>query len=361
MILVIETKIYRIMPSDIDYNSINEVCSILKKGGLVAFPTETVYGLGALVSKKESIKKIYFVKGRPIDNPLIVHVSSIDMFNELVDSIPEKLLRIVERLWPGPFTIIWWKKRSVPSEVTAGLPKVAVRMPAHPVALELIRTCSEAIAAPSANRSGKPSPTCAEHVIQDLSGLIDVIIDSGETLYGVESTIIDFTVKPPRLLRPGALPVEEIVKYIGEDVEIPLYARGYSEAEYAEAPGVKYRHYAPESQLVVVETDNYVSNISTIVNKIRDIIYENSSRYSRIGVLCSSETCSNYVDLGVEIYNIGSRSNLFIVARNLFKTLRKLDIDKIEFAVAEGFEEKGLGLTIMNRLRKASGFNIIRV
>lgn len=349
------------MPNNIDLGLIEEVCSIFKNGGLVAFPTETVYGLGSLISMKESIKKIYIVKGRPIDNPLIVHVSSIDMFLELVENASEKIINIAERLWPGPFTIIWWKKNLVPDEVTAGSLKVAIRMPAHPVALELIKQCGEAIAAPSANRSGKPSPTCAEHVLNDLFGLIDAVIDSGETLYGVESTIIDFTVKPPRLLRPGALIVEEIVNYIGEEVEIPLYARGYCEAEYAEAPGMRYRHYAPDTHLVVVETDNYVSKLNTVIERSREILVLNKSRYSRLAIICSSETCSSYRDLGVEIYDIGNRSNLFIVARNLFKTLRKLDEDKIEFAVAEGFEEKGLGLTIMNRLRKASGFNIVKV
>lgn len=361
LILNKNTKIYRVDPEKINLDLIEEVSCILRNGGLVAFPTETVYGLGALISKRESIRRIYVVKGRPIDNPLILHVSSIDMFIELVENIPNEIINIVEKFWPGPFTIVWWKSSIVPNEVTAGLPKVAIRMPAHPVAIELIKKCGEAIAAPSANRSGKPSPTSAEHVIQDLNGLIDAVIDSGETLYGVESTIIDFTTKPPRLLRPGALPVEEIVKYIGEEIEIPHYARGYLEADQALAPGMKYRHYAPESQLVIVETDNYVSKLNNVVEKIREIVSMNKNKYSKLGVICSSETCSKYMDLGVEIYNIGYRNNLFIVARNLFKTLRKLDIDHVEFAVAEGFEEKGLGLTIMNRLRKASGFNIVRV
>ncbi|MEM0380236.1 MAG: L-threonylcarbamoyladenylate synthase [Desulfurococcaceae archaeon] len=354
------TIVYRIMPDSIDNSLIEEICGILRNNGLIAFPTETVYGLGALISKVDAIKKIFIVKGRPIDNPLIVHVSSIDMFIELVENIPDRIIRLVEKLWPGPFTIIWWKKSIVPDEVTAGLPKVAIRMPAHPVALELIRVCGEAIAAPSANRSGKPSPTNAEHVISDLFGLIDAVIDSGETIYGVESTIIDFTTNPPRLLRPGALPVEDIISLIGESIEIPLFARGYCEAEYAEAPGMRYRHYAPNSFLTVVETDEYSSGLRNVVKKIREIVELNKNRFSRLAIICSSETCSEYVDLGVRIYDIGSRSNLFIVARNLFKTLRQLDSDNIEFAVAEGFEEKGLGLTIMNRLRKASGFNIVK-
>lgn len=339
-----------------------EAVNTLKNGGLVVFPTETVYGLGALISRKDAVKKIYLVKGRPIDNPLIVHVDTIDMFLELTLDPPEEIIELAKKFWPGPLTIIWWKKPGkVPDIVTADLPKVAIRSPAHPVALELIRLSGEAIAAPSANRSGKPSPTTADHVLDDLDGLVDVVIDSGETLYGVESTVIDFTVKPPRLLRPGAMPIEKIEKVIQKKIEIPYYARGLGEAGQAESPGMKYKHYAPNAKLVIVETSNYHQKLDYLVKKARELLEKGLRKYKRVAIICSSETCSKYHDLDVEILDIGSRKNLFIVARNLFKTLRKLDDLNIEYAVVEGFEEKGLGLTIMNRLRKASGHNIIIV
>ncbi|MET1160059.1 MAG: L-threonylcarbamoyladenylate synthase [Thermoprotei archaeon] len=357
----INTRVIRIDPERIDHKLVEYAARVLREGGLVAFPTETVYGLGALISKPDAVKRIFEVKGRPPDNPLIVHVTGIEMFLELVREPPEEVIRLAEKLWPGPFTIVWWKKPVVPDIVTAGLPKVAVRSPAHPVALKLIEYAETAIAAPSANRSGKPSPTRAEHVIDDLYGLIEVIIDSGETLHGVESTVIDFTHDPPRLLRPGALPIEEVEKLLGKKIEVPDFARGISEAERAEAPGMKYRHYAPEARLVVVETSDYNTGLANLVNRIREVVARAKNRYRRIAILCSSETCSEYQDLGVTLIEIGSRKNLFTIAKKLFAALRELDKLGIEYAIAEGVEEKGLGLAIMNRLRKASGRNIIRV
>jgi len=356
------TQVYRVDPEHVDRRVIEEVAGILKRGGLVAFPTETVYGLGALITIEEAVERVYRVKGRPMDNPLIVHVDSVDMFLELADNPPETVIKLAERLWPGPFTIVWWKRKGVvPDVVTAGLPKVAIRSPAHPVALELIRACGVAIAAPSANRAGKPSPTTAQHVLADLNGLIDAVVDAGETLYGVESTIIDFTVNPPRLLRPGALPVEEIERLLGEKIEVPDYARGLREADSAVAPGMKYKHYAPEAKLFIVETDDYSRNLPRVVERVREIALSWRERGVRVAVICSAETCSMYSDLGVPLFEIGSRSNMFSVARNLFKTLRKLDEAGVELAVVEGFEERGLGLAVMNRLRKASGLNIVRV
>jgi len=359
---MINTRIVYVDPENIDEKVLVEACRVLRNSGLVAFPTETVYGLGALISKRDAVTRIFEVKGRPADNPLIVHVDSVEMFEKLVVNPPETAYRLIDRYWPGPLTIVWWKNKDVvPDEVTAGLSKVAVRSPAHPVALNLINICSEAIAAPSANRSGKPSPTTAKHVIDDLYGLIELIIDSNDTLYGVESTIIDLTTDPPRLLRPGAIPVEDIEKYLGITIDIPMYARGYVEADRAEAPGMKYKHYAPEAKLLIVETDNYSEKLDVLVKTVKNTVRKIKNMYSRIAVICSVETCNEYSDLGVEIINLGSRKQPFIIARNLFKTLRELDVLGIEYAVVEGYEEKGLGLTIMNRLRKASGQNIIRV
>ena len=356
-----ETVMLKVDPERPDEDNLKYAAAVLKRGGLVAFPTETVYGLGALISKREAVKRIFEVKGRPLDNPLIVHVNGVQMFLELVEGPPEEVVRLAEKFWPGPLTIVWWKKPLVPDEVTAGLSKVAIRSPAHPVAMKLIELSGEAIAAPSANRSGKPSPTRAEHVASDLYGLVDIIIDAGETIHGLESTIVDLTSSPPRLLRPGALPIEEVERALGVKVEIPHYARGHGEAEVALSPGMKYKHYAPEAELVVVEADDYNSKLADVVTKVRELASRAKEGRRRVAVLCSSETCSEYSDLGVEVLNVGPRRNMFVVAKRLFAMLRELDAKGIEYAVAEGFEERGLGLAIMNRLRKASGGAIVRV
>lgn len=355
------TELIRIDPEKLEEELIDRVVNVFKKGGLVAFPTETVYGLGALVSKRDSIRRIYEVKGRPMDNPLIIHVDKVEMFIEYSREPPDVIVDLLKRFWPGPLTVVYWRNNKVPDEATASLPKAAFRSPAHPVALEFIKRVGEAIAAPSANKSGKPSPTRAEHVYRDLYGLVDVIVDSGDTLYGVESTIIDFTVNPPRLLRPGAIPVEVVEEHIGVKIDIPPEARGLSEFKEALAPGMKYRHYAPDAELVVVETRDYVVKLSKLIETVRKLVVEAKDRFRKIAILCSEETCGSYVDLNVYLFNIGSRENLFTVAKRLFSALRDLDENNIEFAVAEGFEELGLGLTIMNRLRKASMGNVILV
>jgi L-threonylcarbamoyladenylate synthase len=357
----VETVVLKVDPAKPDKDSLRYAADALKRGGLVAFPTETVYGLGALISKREAVKRIFEVKGRPLDNPLIVHVSGVSMFLELVENPPEEVVRLVERFWPGPLTVVWWKKPLVPDEVTAGLSKVAVRSPAHPVALKLIELSGEAIAAPSANKSGKPSPTRAEHVVSDLYGLIDVVVDAGETIHGLESTIVDLTVSPPRLLRPGALPIEEVERALGVKLEIPHYAKGHGEAEVALSPGMKYKHYAPEAELVVVEADDYSSKLADVVVKVRELASRAKEGRRRVAVLCSSETRDEYLDLGVEVLDLGSRQHLFAVAKRLFAILRELDAKGIDYAVAEGFEERGLGLAIMNRLRKASGGAVVRI
>ncbi|MEM1661997.1 MAG: L-threonylcarbamoyladenylate synthase [Desulfurococcaceae archaeon] len=354
------TLIVKTDPFNPDESVISKAVEILRNGGLVAFPTETVYGLGASISRKDAIKKIFSVKGRPMDNPLIVHVDSIDMFLNLTLNPPEYLINALEKLWPGPFTIVYWKSSSVPGEASANLPKAAYRSPAHRVALKLINYLGEAIVAPSANKSGKPSPTTAQHVYSDLGGSIDMIIDAGETLYGIESTIIDFTSVPPRLLRPGALAVEKISEILGIEIEIPLEARGFGEFGEALAPGMKYKHYAPEAELVVVESGDY-SDLNKLINMVKKLISDARSKYRSVAVICSSETCSSYLDTNIKIIEIGSRKDIFQIAKNIFKTLRRLDEEKIEFAIVEGFEEKGLGLAVMNRLRKASGGRIVHI
>ena len=233
-------------------------------------------------------------------------------------------------------------------------------MPSHPIASNLIKLSGVPIAAPSANLAGRPSPTTAEHVIRDLYGRIELIIDGGETLFGVESTIIDVTVKPPRLLRPGPIPVEELERVLGFEIEIPAYARGLVEAEAALSPGMKYRHYAPKTPIKLIEAERYDDH-EAYASKVLRVAKEASSKGLKVAILASQETAKYYTSKGFKALVLGSRENPYEIAKNLFKVLRKLDDLDLDLAVCEGFEEKGLGLTIMNRLRKASGYDIVRV
>jgi len=358
MSVVKPTRILEIDPSNLRIDYLIEAARVIKYGGLVIFPTETVYGLGADAMSSLAVRKIFEAKGRPLDNPLIVHISDINQLNILSDNVKEEVYQLAEKFWPGPLTVILYRSERVPYEVCAGLETVAVRMPAHPVALKLIELSETPIAAPSANPAGKPSPTSGEHVRRDMMGKVDVIIDSGETLYGVESTIIDVTRDLPVLLRPGALPIEEIEKTIKKKIIIPDFARGLIEASEAIAPGMKYRHYAPSKPLQVIESSDY-GNLEKYSLEVFRYVKRLIDSGFKVALLASSETTQYYRE--VEILSLGSRKNLFEVARNLYKALRKIDELDIDIAVSEGFEERGLGLTIMNRLRKASGYNIIRV
>lgn len=352
------TLILKVDPLNPDPASIRKAVDILRSEGLVAFPTETVYGLGALVFNEQASRKVYIVKNRPLDNPLIIHISSLEMLDTVAKNIPEKALRLAEKFWPGPLTLILPRNKSVPKVVSGGLDTVAVRMPAHPVALALVKEAGEPVAAPSANLAGKPSPTTAEHVIQDLYGKIDAIIDAGETLYGVESTIINILSSPPVLLRPGAIPVEEIERVLGERVLVPNYARGLSEARTALAPGMRYKHYAPETPLVLI--DPVSGDLEALVEKMMLTVNEYLGKYSKVCIVASKELADFYRSIrGVHVVEIGSRANMFEVAKNLFKTLRMLDEMKCDVGIVEGFEERGLGLTVMNRLRKASQVRIL--
>jgi L-threonylcarbamoyladenylate synthase len=350
---VARTRIIRIDPVNPDTSALAEAAEVIKRGGLVAFPTETVYGLGADAYNRDAVRRIFEAKNRPMDNPLIAHICELEWLEAVARNVPEKAHRIAERLWPGPVTLVLWKSDEIPAEVTAGLPKVAVRFPSHPVAAGLIERSGVPIAAPSANLAGRPSPTTAQHVIQDLYGRVDVILDGGEALFGVESTIIDLTSEPPRLLRPGPIPVEDLERVLGIRISIPDHARGLSEAEIAESPGMKYRHYAPDTPLKLVEALDY-HDLASYSAKVLEIAEEYRSRGFKVAILASRETHRRYVERGFEVIELGSRKNFYEIARNLFNSLRRVDELRADLAITEGFEEKGLGLTVMNRLRKAS-------
>ncbi|MEM4789252.1 MAG: L-threonylcarbamoyladenylate synthase [Ignisphaera sp.] len=352
------TKVFKIDPLNPDNEVIEYCCKEIKKGAIVVFPTETVYGLGAHVFNVEAIRRVFVAKGRPPDNPLIVHISKEDQIYEVAEAIPETFRKIFEKLWPGPLTVILKKHRKVPSEVSGGLPTVALRMPGHPIALKLIE-CTGPLAAPSANISGKPSPTESYHIYVDMFGRADIIIDAGSTFFGVESTIIDLTVDPPILLRPGAIPYEKIVDIIGKPIVLSEVAKGISESNIALAPGMKYKHYAPRTPLLIVEADDY-HDIVRYAYKVIEIA-KDKCRDKKCVLIVSKEMESICNEYGFRTIVIGSRQNIYEIAKNLFTVLRELDRLGVDLGIVEGFQEIGLGLTIMNRLRKASGYNVVKV
>ena len=327
--------------------------AVLQAGGLVAFPTETVYGLGGDALNRESSQKIYAAKGRPSDNPLIVHIADMEALAPIVKEVPLEAVQIAEAFWPGPLTMILPKSEKVPYETTGGLDTVAVRMPSHPVAKKLIEYGGGYVAAPSANTSGKPSPTLAKYVIEDMDGRVDMILDGGEVGIGLESTIIDLTVSPPQILRPGYVTQEMLEQVLGQvDVDQTILKNDTGMAP--KAPGMKYRHYAPSGELTIVAGPS---------RQVVEYINQQSESYKeqgrKVGVIGALETESRYVADVVK--NIGSRQDEEAIARNLYRVLREFDDEKVEVIFSESFSGTGMGQAIMNRLLKAAGHKVIQL
>lgn len=336
------TKILAVNPINPELDRIKEAAAVIKAGGTVAFPTETVYGLGADAFNPEACAKIFEIKQRPADNPLIVHISKLEQLDD-VAMVTEEFMKVAKILWPGPVTFILKKNKRVPDEVSAGLDTVAVRMPAHPVALRLIDESKRAIAAPSANISKRPSATRADHVIKDLDGKVDLILDGGDAAFGIESTIINMTVKPYVLLRPGAFTIEELEKFLGK-IKVPeSINKQMHESEIAMAPGMKYRHYAPEKRVIAVKGKELLIEAAN-----------NVSKENKIVVLCSNEMAER-IKSDVKLIKLGSEASLYEIAKNLFDSFRRIDKMQIDFALVQTFPERGIGLAIMNRIIKASG------
>jgi len=349
---VMKTQIEKIDKNRIDEQILAEAGEILKRGGLVAFPTETVYGLGANALDEKAAMKTYAAKGRPSDNPLIVHIADVEALKEIVEEIPEKAKRVIEKFWPGPLTLIFNKKEIVPLGTTGGLNTVAVRMPMDEIARGLIRAGGGYVSAPSANTSGRPSPSTAQHVMDDMDGKIEMIIDGGSVEIGVESTILDVTVDPPMILRPGAVTKEMLEKIIGKvDVDSALLSDTSEEAP--KAPGMKYRHYAPKAQMIIVSGEP-----KEIVKAIKQIAYEQERLGYKVGIIATNETRSLYTK-GV-VKSIGSRSNENSIAKNLYKVLREFDEEDVSYIYCEAFDEEGIGSAVMNRLDKAAGHHVIQ-
>lgn len=333
--------------------AIKKAGQILKDGGLVAFPTETVYGLGGNALDPRASMKIYAAKGRPSDNPLIVHIAELEKLKEITTKIPEGARILAEKYWPGPLTMILPKADIVPKETTGGLDSVAVRFPSDVIAQELIRAAGGFVAAPSANTSGRPSPTLAQHVEEDLGDAIDMILDGGQVGIGLESTIVDFTEEIPVVLRPGYISLEMLQETLGE-VRMDKGLLITDNSVHPKAPGMKYRHYAPQAELAIVEgpTENVISYINQMTE-------EASKKGLRIGIIAADETAARYKN-GV-IRSIGSREEEETIAHHLYEVLRDFDGDGVSAIYSEAFYTPKMGQAIMNRLLKAAGHKIIYV
>jgi len=378
---------------------IEEAAQILKAGGLVAFPTETVYGLGGNGLDKEAARKIYAAKGRPSDNPLILHVSKMEEVYPLVESVPEKAKRLMESFWPGPLTLILKKSKIVPLESTGGLDTVAIRCPDNALTLELIERAGLPVAGPSANLSGSPSPTEASHVYHDLSGRIEGILDDGAVGIGVESTILDMSTDRPTLLRPGAITLEDLMEVLGEKPEIDptLLGKKMEDGFIPKAPGMKYRHYAPKAEMVLFcsleekeseekelkkkELEDKTSEKKRSEDRIsegKESEYKVSKRIAeyleeegrgfpreKIAVFCAEETKHFYQEMaekeGIVLKVLGRRDEPLSMTHNLFRLLRECDEEGIELILSEGYSEKGIGFALMNRMKKAAGQKIILI
>lgn len=312
---------------------------ILRAGGLVAFPTETVYGLGADGLNPDAVRRIFVAKGRPADNPLILHLDGPEMLGRVAQHIPAQAERLMAAFWPGPLTLVLERRPEVPDAVTAGLDTVAVRCPDHPVARELIAEVGRPLAAPSANRSGRPSPTRAEDVLEDLAGRIDAVLDGGPTGLGIESTVLDLTVDPPALLRPGGVPLEDLREFLPRVVAV-----GEATGP-VRSPGMKYAHYAPRAYLVLVEGPE-----EAVAAEIRRL----AAKYRQDGRTVAILAVTGQAYPGETVLRLGPPGHWHEIAASLYRTLRELDRRGIEVALAEGIPRAGLGLAIMDRLERAA-------
>jgi L-threonylcarbamoyladenylate synthase len=340
-------KIDRLQP---EMDKIRRASEIINRGGLVAFPTETVYGLGGNGLDEDAAKKIYAAKGRPQDNPLILHIEDISRLSDIARDIHPKAQLLMDKFWPGPLTLVFRKTDLVPWSTTGGLETVAVRMPDHPVALGLIREAGVPIAAPSANLSGKPSPTCAEDVYEDMEGRIDMILDGGPCMVGVESTVLDMTEETPLILRPGGLTLEELEAVLGT-VELDP---GLAAHQRPRSPGQKYKHYAPNAPMTVIEGEEALQ-----VKRIAELTEVLEEQGLNVGIMATAQTRNSYKR--GQVVSVGDRTAPLTISSNLFSVLRKFDRMGVDAILAEGIDKQGLGLAVMNRIYKAAGFNIIRV
>ena len=355
-----ETKFWQVSGVHPDLNIIKQAATIIREGGLVAFPTETVYGLGAAGLNSEAVKKIFVAKGRPNDNPLILHIAeSKDIFRltDQADRDP-RVPQLISRFWPGPLTLVLAKQKKIPDEVTAGLDTVAIRMPQHPVALALIKESGVPLAAPSANRSGYPSPTTGQHVYTDLAGRIDAILESGPTGVGVESTVLDLSADIPIILRPGGVTREELAAVLGTVYLDPSLS---DPRQIPKAPGMKYKHYSPRAEVILVQGTR-----EKVAAKIKDLTVQYSAQGKKVGLLLTQEMWAS-VEAETEMppvfyrRDLGSATQLEEIARIIYSELRDCDLQGVEVILTETYQTEGIGAALMNRLFKSAGQRVIKV
>lgn len=344
-----KTIISSIDIDNIDLKELKKHATLLKNGNTVIFPTETVYGLGANALDEKAVRKIYEAKGRPSDNPLIVHISDKDQVNDLATDVNDKAKIVMETFWPGPITIILNKKEIVPYATSGGLDTVAIRMPSHKIAREIIKQAGVPIAAPSANISGRPSPTKAIHVKEEMDGRVDGIVLGQDCDFGLESTVLDLTRDIPMILRPGSITKEDLEKVLGK-VDLDKALLKHEDNKEAIAPGMKYTHYAPDAQVYIVSGDE-----ENRISKINQLEKENALKEIKTGVMCLEKNKHRY---NGEVISLGNDLNE--VASNLFDALREMDKRRIDIVYSEEFESSGLGQAIMNRLLKSAGYKIIK-
>ena len=354
-----DTRIITIDESNIDLDKIAKAGNIIKAGGLVAFPTETVYGLGGDALNSSSSEKIYAAKGRPSDNPLIVHIARMEDLDKIVEEIPDSAKKLADKYWPGPLTMIFKKSNAVPYETTGGLDTVAVRMPVHRTALEFIKASGGYVAAPSANISGRPSPTCAKYVIEDMQGRIEMIIDGGDSGIGLESTIVDLTGDKPIILRPGYVTEAMLTEVLGEVSMDPTIMDGNCK-DRPKAPGMRYRHYAPKGELTIISGEE--SEVTKYITRQTNTLITVGRR---VGIICTDET-SSYYEKGalpdrISVKSVGKRADESSIAHRLYSILREFDDESVDVIFSESFNDSNLGQAIMNRLLKAAGHQVVEL
>lgn len=343
------TKIIRIR-SDEEIEALHEAGTIIKNGGLVAFPTETVYGIGANALDPKAVNKIYLAKGRPSDNPLIMHISNIEMLAAYVEEIKPSAKKLIEAFWPGPLTLVFNKSSIVPDCITGGLDTVAIRMPKHPIARKIIEFAGVPVAAPSANLSGKSSPTRGKHVIEDLTGRVDMIIDGGKATLGLESTVLDVSGDELVILRPGSITQSMIEAVVG-NVRYDDHLKNKDATP--KAPGMKYKHYAPKGNLQVISGNND----QEVIDFINERSLHLKAMHKKVGVIVPSHVHSQMIaDI---VKDIGEHDNSAQIGSNLFKILREMDELNIDEIFSFEFKGDELMISIMNRLNKAAGHQII--